>query len=188
MTDAIRPEAQFLREHADLLNDTLPRADVTLALPYDQWLKTDNCPTLNMARGLAKENVQFQVAMDNHAPSADAAASLEDMLQMPSSVALEGPPTMRVVVRDQPSRRRTIVHLLNLNVQRLSSYDDRVTPAENIRLRVRCASPKRVRALSADAGATAGIIAFHMASEHERSFVELSVPKVVLSSVLVIEQ
>ena len=48
----------------------------------------------------------------------------------PPSVVLEAPETVRVVVRD--AHIETLVFLHNLNIERLSSFEDRVTPAENL--------------------------------------------------------
>jgi hypothetical protein len=59
------------------------------------------------------------------------------------------------VVHDQPGKQ--IVHLLNLNVQRLSSFEDKVNPATDVRVQVRVPFAARsVNALSADAEATQG--------------------------------
>ena len=52
MTDAVRPQSDFLKRHADLLNTT-PRTDVTLFLPFRRWLDTPDCHALTVARTLA---------------------------------------------------------------------------------------------------------------------------------------
>jgi hypothetical protein len=51
----------------------------------------------------------------------------------PPSVVLEAPETVRVVVRD--AHIETLVFLYNLNIER-SLFEDRVTPAENLRVTV----------------------------------------------------
>src|SRR5689334_24969958 len=43
MIDAIRPEADFLRDNAPLLDGASPRADVLLFLPMRGWLDTSDC-------------------------------------------------------------------------------------------------------------------------------------------------
>ena len=43
MCGAIRPQADLLRNNAKLLNDTRPRADVLLFLPFRRWLETADC-------------------------------------------------------------------------------------------------------------------------------------------------
>jgi len=103
------------------------------------------------------------------------------------SIHLHGPPTVRAIVRDQP--RRTIIHLLNLNIQRISSFEDKVTPASDLQLTVRVpfARVRAVRALTADAGGTSGPLPFSAQSEDKRSVVELKVPRVEIAALLVIE-
>ncbi|MGI8967244.1 MAG: hypothetical protein ACR2H1_14315, partial [Limisphaerales bacterium] len=64
----------------------------------------------------------------------------------PPSLELTAPKTVRAVVREQS--KRTMVHLLNLNIHRLSSFQDKVQPAENVR--VTCRVPfKSVRSVRA---------------------------------------
>lgn len=98
-----------------------------------------------------------------------------------------GPPTLRVVVWDQPSR--TIVHLLNLNIQRLSSFEDHVNAANDARLRVRVpfANVHSVTAVSADAQATRGSIPFTANQDASGATVQIQLPKVELSTILSIE-
>ncbi|NLV40985.1 MAG: hypothetical protein GXY15_07130 [Candidatus Hydrogenedentes bacterium] len=52
----------------------------------------------------------------------------------PPAVVLEAPDTVRIVLRDTPAE--TLVFLYNLHIERLSSFEDRVTPAENLRVTV----------------------------------------------------
>jgi hypothetical protein len=103
------------------------------------------------------------------------------------SLELTGPPTVRAVVRDQPSR--TIVHLYNLAIERLSSFDDKVTPAADLSLRVRVPMPevKSVSLLSADTGVTGGPIAYTIDPSSGDLVVEFKVPKLAVSSLVVIE-
>jgi hypothetical protein len=177
MTDALRPQAEFLRAHADLLNGTKLCADVVLALPFEQWLQSENCPELNIARHLAAANVQFQVQR------ADSPRPI-DIQSVNRSVTLpDGPPTVRVVVRQKD--RKTIVHVLNLNVQRISSFRDQVKPVENLRVQLRVdAKPKKLTALSADESATRGEIDF---KSLEGGRIEFTVPHLEISTILVIE-
>jgi hypothetical protein len=104
------------------------------------------------------------------------------------SLELSGaPPTVRAVVRDQPGR--TLVHLYNLAVERLSSFEDKVTPAADLSIRVRVpmAAVKSVTLLSADAEATSGPIAHTTDPSSGDLFVEFKVPKLAVSSGVVIE-
>ena len=72
------------------------------------------------------------------------------------SVVVQGPATVRAVVRDRP--QQTLVHLLNLNIVRRSSFEDEVHPAENVRLTVRVPfrSGCSVQAITADPHGTSG--------------------------------
>jgi hypothetical protein len=177
MIDAVRPEADFLREHADLLNGTTARPDVVLALPFEHWVQSDNCPELSIARQLAAGNVQFQVQR------ADSPKPI-DIQSVKRSVTLpDGLPTVRVVVRQKD--RKTIVHVLNLNVQWISSFQDQVKPVEKLRVQLRLdAKPKKITALSADESATRGDVAFK-ALEDGR--IEFTIPHLEVSTILVIE-
>lgn len=56
-------------------------------------------------------------------------------------VKVTGPPTVRAVLHEQPGR--WIVHLYNLNVQRLTSFDDTVIPANDVKLTL--ALPQRAQ-------------------------------------------
>jgi hypothetical protein len=103
------------------------------------------------------------------------------------AVVVQGAPRVRAVVRDQP--HRTIVHLLNLNVQRLSSFEDKVTPASEVSLTIRVPLKKvhSVRALSADAAATTGPLPFTATSEGRQTLVQTTVPHLEIASLLVVE-
>lgn len=76
----------------------------------------------------------------------------------PPSVVLEAPETVRVVVRD--AHIETLVFLYNLNIERLSSFEDRVTPAENLRVTVTVpfSAVGAVTASSPDPGAFNGTL------------------------------
>jgi hypothetical protein len=103
------------------------------------------------------------------------------------SLELTGPPTVRAVVRDQAGR--TVVHLYNLAIERLSSFEDKVTPAADLSIRVRVpmAAVKSVTLLSADAKATTGPISQTTDPSSGDLFVEFKVPKLAISSMAVIE-
>jgi hypothetical protein len=192
MSDAVRPEAEFLREHADLLNDTKRRDDAAVYLPFENWVQTADCAELGIARQLSAANVQFSVFTDDTrakvaanlpiilAPQNDPTrlASIKKSIELP-----DGPPTVRAVLREKAGK--TIVHLLNLNVQRISSFEDRVTPASDVRVRLRCATkPKTITALSADESATRGAVKFKSAGDDEIEFV---IPRIDISTILVVE-
>ena len=103
------------------------------------------------------------------------------------SLKLQSPPTVRAVVRDQP--QRTIVHLLNLNVQRLSSFDDKVTPASDIKLTVRVpfAAVRDVTIHTADEHGTSGPQKFIAKPDGDESILEITVPRLDISAIVVIE-
>lgn len=102
-------------------------------------------------------------------------------------VKIEGPASLRVVVRDQP--RRTIVHLLNLNVQRLSSFQDKVTPVSGIALKVHVPMKRvgSVQALTADSDATHGDVDFSSEKDPTGSEVSIQILKLGISTIVVIE-
>jgi pimeloyl-ACP methyl ester carboxylesterase len=100
---------------------------------------------------------------------------------------LEGPPTVRVIACDQAER--TIIHLLNLDVQRISSFQDKVRPASNVRLQVRVpfAKVRSVKAITADSQATRGIIPFRRKADTRGTLLEITIPSLSISTILVVE-
>ncbi len=103
------------------------------------------------------------------------------------SVAVEGPPTVRAAVHDQPNR--TIVHLYNLNIQRLSSFDDKVTPATDVKLAVTV--PLNARAVglrTADENTTSGRLEFTTRVDGSGTLVSTSVPRLDISAIITIEK
>ena len=65
MIAAVRPQADFLRHNEELLNDAPFRADVALYLPFQRWVKTDQCATSAVAAALTKENIQYRVVSED---------------------------------------------------------------------------------------------------------------------------
>ena len=104
------------------------------------------------------------------------------------SLSLQAPATVRVSILDQP--KRTVVHLLNLNIQRLSSFEDNVTPAEDIQLSVSVPLRKirSVRVLTADEKCSSGALKFETASSGDYTLVKTTVPRLEISAILVIEK
>lgn len=104
-----------------------------------------------------------------------------------SPVVASGPASVRSVVRDL--KKATVVHLLNLDVQRLSSFEDKITPASNVRVVCRVPSGKvrSVRALTADDDATSGELQFTTSVSGKQTVVEVNVPKLQVATMLVIE-
>lgn len=105
-----------------------------------------------------------------------------------SSLELTGPATLRAVVRDQ--RNRTLVHLYNLAIERLSSFEDRVHPADDVAVRVRVpfSNPRSVAALTADAGATQGSAPFTVVQDGKETWVHIQVSRIEIGTILVIER
>ncbi len=232
MSALIRPEVDFLRRNARLLNNTRPRHDVILFLPFRNWLATGECRASRLAAELARANIQFKVICEDdlqprsgfagghaagagvllaasgsdfptrerdllegftHAGGSVLTAEKADWLQQVQaaitgrSVRVEGPASVRAVVRDQP--RRTVVHLLNLNVRRLSSFEDQVTPAEGVRVTVRVPLKKvrSVRALTADVAGTSGPLQFSRTPDGRGTLVQTTVPHLEIATLLLIE-
>jgi hypothetical protein len=226
MIAAVRPQRDFLRKNEDLLNNAPFRADVAVYLPFQRWLKTDQCAASSLTATLTKENIQYRVVseegLDSFAKQKSrplllvesrsvftsreqpAVATIEkqsseiiaaegpDWLQqlrrkiLKPSLTVTGAPNVRAVVHDQDGR--TIVHLYNLNVQRLSSFQDKVTPAKDVGLSVTTpAGVRSVRILTADAGATSGPLKFQASGAGSGSVVETKIPRLDVSAIVVIE-
>jgi hypothetical protein len=103
------------------------------------------------------------------------------------SLKLIAPSTVRAVVRDQPGR--TMIHLLNLNVERLSSFEDQVDPATKIRLtaRVPINNVREVASHTADEYGTSGPVEFESQPEGDGSLLTITVPRLEINAIVVIE-
>lgn len=242
MIRTIRPQADLLRKNEKFLNDTQPRRDIILFLPFRRWTETTRCIPSELAGQLTAANMQYSVVSEDDlvatvtpksgdgpaAPVRTAAGApvrqvflveSRSVLQPTEAAALEkfessggliiaadegdwmksvqsalrpslelhGPPTVRAVVRDQPNR--TMVHLYNLAIERLSSFEDKVHPVSDVKLRVRVplSEVRSVSAISADPQATRGKVAFTHKQEGRGTLVEMTVPHLDISTILVIE-
>ncbi len=228
MISTIRPQADFLRRNATLLNDVQPRADVLLFLPFRKWVDATNSWALDAAASLVRSNIQFEAVCEDdfvHRLSSNSAkksvlllessadlnprekealekfkkkngriifgdkgnwfSEIQSTLTQPS-ILLDAPPTVRATVLDQ--KNKTIVHLLNLNIQRLSSFEDKVTPASNLRIKVRVPFAKvhSVEMLSADVGASQQL-QFTSRREKGESWVEITIPELKISAMVVLK-
>ncbi len=104
------------------------------------------------------------------------------------SVTVTGAPGVRAVVHDQA--KRTVVHLYNLNVQRLSSFDDKVTPAEYLTLTVRTPfkNTGAVNIQTADASAKPGSLKYKTLHEGSGTVVSMNVSRLDISAIITIEK
>jgi hypothetical protein len=98
------------------------------------------------------------------------------------SVTVEGPASVRVVVRDQG--KHTIVHIYNLNVEKISSYEDKLHPAENVRVKVRLAAGRlhSARFETADSGTS-----FSAGAEENGTVAIINLSGLQISAIVVIE-
>ena len=94
---------------------------------------------------------------------------------------MENAPRVRAVVRRKGEKM--IVHLLNLDVQKVSSFEDRVTPVSDLKIELSVDGAKSVKALSADDDATKGKIDFAVVD----GAVRMTISKLVVSTILVVE-
>jgi hypothetical protein len=113
-------------------------------------------------------------------------AEVRAAVRLPAVTVLAGAPTVRTVAREKAGK--TIVHVINLDVRRSSSFEDRVNPVADLRLRVRLTkAPASVKALSADAEAAQGAVRFATSRDDRGDIVELTLPRVQVSTIVVIE-
>jgi hypothetical protein len=105
-----------------------------------------------------------------------------------ASVRVEGPPTVRVVVHDQS--KRTIVHLYNLNVRRLSSFEDKVTPVTDVRLTMPLTyRPRSVTMQTADDVKDSAPLKYEpLINSGPETLISITVPRLEISAILVIER
>jgi len=231
MVSTIRPQADFLRRNARLLNEAQPREDVILFLPFRKWIATNQCVASRLATALTRVNAQYSVMCEDDfaSPAFKMAAQRGTRVLLAETLAdftkdemntvnafrqaggvvvtadhtnwlkevrgrigtpsieLEGPPTLRAVMCDQP--KRTIVHLLNMNIQRRSSFEDSATPATNVLVTCRVPLKKTgsVNALTADSHSASGPLMFRTKPAGEQMLVQVRVPSVYVSMLIVIE-
>jgi hypothetical protein len=121
------------------------------------------------------------------AKSADWLQTLYRQVQTPI-LRLDGQPYLRGKVFEKSGR--TIVHLLNLNVRKKSSFDDEVFPATNIHIDLKLGKG-RIRSahiISADSHATVGKVPFEIVQREGNQILRLSIPRIDISSILEVEQ
>ena len=83
-----------------------------------------------------------------------------------------------------------MVHLLNLNIERLSSFQDRVQPAEHVGIscRVPFKGVRSVRALTADQSGTSGPLEFSATPEAKETLIETKLPRLDIATIVLIER
>ncbi len=155
--------------------------------PVSPLLLVESFSVLNPAEKHAVETFQLGGGRVVATDDKNWMDSLRRAVEKPS-IVLRGPASLRAVVCDQS--RRAIVHLYNLNVQRLAPFEDRVQPARQIgiTLRVPFKKVQSVRALTADPGATGGALEYTARSEGRETVIEMTYPILEVSTLLVVEQ
>jgi hypothetical protein len=105
-----------------------------------------------------------------------------------ASLTLQAPKTVRGVVRD--SDTATVVFLHNLHIERLSSFEDRVTPAEDLTVTVRVPFKeiKTVRVSTADEGVASGPVEYTAKEEGSGKALTVKIPRLDIATMLVIEK
>jgi hypothetical protein len=227
MIAAVRPEVDLLRRSAALLNETRPRRDVALFLPFRRWLESDRCAVSGLAAELVRRNIPFEAVSEEgfgadklapakillvestavFTPEETASARefekgggkvivgdderwLDRLMDAPGvpSVTVSGPAAVRAYVHDQQAR--TIVHLLNLNVRRLSSFEDEVTPASEVRVEVRVPFDRvrTVTSYSADAGTATGGLSFRAHQEENGVKIEFMLKRLEVAAIIEIRR
>ncbi len=172
MAAMVRPCADWLREHAGLINTSRPRRDVLVYFPFRRWIDTRECAINSLTSVLTAENISYDVVSeDRFGEELEASAvlllenretcipaerhrintfeekggsvieaSVEPWITSlknavaPPSLLLHGPTTTRGAVRDSPDA--CLVFLYNLNIERISSFEDKVTPASEVVIEV----------------------------------------------------
>jgi hypothetical protein len=138
-----------------------------------------------------RERQDVERYRESHGPivtadSPDWLQTVRSLIKSPS-IAIEGPRTVRAVVRDQP--KRSIVHLLNLDIRKISSFEDEVKPATNIKLSIRVpfTTVRDMTLHTADENGSARPIKHKARRDGDDTIVEVVVPRVDVSAILVID-
>ncbi len=225
MAAAVRPCADWLRSHADLLQALKPRQDVLVFLPFRRWLDTEDCAVSDLAAQLTRANIAYGVFCEDDFASAlqgrpralllekrevllpaeqEAVAAYEasggrvltadsrkwlNALRKAAgapSLLIDGPKAVRGVVADAPGK--TAVWLYNLNVQRLSSFEDRVIPAEALKLTVRVPFHELTSAVLSACGPEKASqpLEFSTNAKDGALFVHLEIPKLPVGALVLL--
>jgi hypothetical protein len=104
------------------------------------------------------------------------------------SVVVDGPSTVRAVAYDQQDR--TIVHLYSLNIQRSSSFEDRVTPVTDLTLGVTVPwdAAATVVARTADRLGSSGPLKFKENKQGSNGRLDIAIPRLEISALIVIQR
>jgi len=103
------------------------------------------------------------------------------------AIKVEGPSRVRAIVQDQPGR--AIVHLYNLGVQRLSSFEDQVSPVANVLLHLSVPfAAHSVELRTADGSGDDGSLAFKNVGINGNEMVQITVPRLEVNAIIVVEQ
>ena len=226
MAAAVRPCADWLRAHAALINDSTPRADVLVFLPFRRWVETKDCAVSKIAAELTRANVQYEVAGEEAFPEKLAKARVL-VVEHPGvlneteraqadafvkkggrlvnaeekhwlktarkavdapSLTLDGPATtVRGVLRDRADT--TALFLYNLHIERLSSFEDKVTPAENITVSVRVPfkNVTSVEISSADTQTLSGKSDFTATPQDAGTLVTFTLPRLEIGLIALVK-
>ena len=105
-----------------------------------------------------------------------------------ASLKLTAPETVRGVVRDTDSE--TVVFLYNLHIERLSSFEDRVTPAEHLTVSVRVPFKgiESVHLSTADEGIASGPVEYTTKEDDGATTLTVQVPRLEIAMMLIIEK
>jgi hypothetical protein len=100
------------------------------------------------------------------------------------SVTVVGPKTVRAYVTDFPDK--TVVHLLNLNIERVNSFEDKVTPADNLQVLIEAPSPqvRSMNVFTADEVPAANSAKFEPKPHGEWTTVEVALPRLEVAAIV----
>lgn len=174
MIKIIRPFVLWLQKHAPAISSAKNRYDVLLYLPFEQWIKQQECKELQIARKLTQSNILYTVASEenfnDYFPHASIILATDPTYIIPShsisiselcqknnkvfinasddsymrelqtylsnpSLKLTPSESLRGVIKE--TAEVTYLLLYNLNIERISSYEDQIHPANNINVSVK---------------------------------------------------
>lgn len=106
--------------------------------------------------------------------------------QIPS-LGAPADPTLRVVMQDKI--KQTIVHVYNLGVERVSSFEDKVYPVSSVPLKIRVPARRviSVQAFSPEEAVDGVRVPFKTRMEKAGLWVDLTLPRLEIATILVID-
>ncbi len=178
MIQTIGSFVKWLKQHSPEIESATRKYDVLLYFPFEEWINSQNCKELSIARELTKANIQYAITSEENFHEFFPKASIViasnpnfipptythpivELCANENKVFIDGSnqlfftklkkhlnnpilkltadETVRAIVKE--TQNKVFIMLYNLNIERLSSYEEKITPAKDIDLYIKIPAP-----------------------------------------------